>query len=241
VPLSYSLRGEFKAQSYGYKICYEQYGVEGDTRYLKFLFNLMADLVENYLQVLAWGGEAVPALQAIVTSDNHVLKSIAVQLLRDIGADTTYRLGRQAEELFCPRCLTHFAPQTIRLSWWQSVIYCGCRTCGQSRETLHSERLVALLDNDIALEAYNQNGNLHVNWLKRRHVFDFDRVAIIHATDEDVERFAVQVGNDTDLVRKPRYTTMPCVVSAECHLSENSIRILERMFGKVVVTNHAGA
>ena len=234
------LRGDFIVQLYGYKICYEQYGVEDDTRYLQFLFDLMVDLADNYLQVLAWGGEAVPALQAIAASDGHVLKSIAAQLLRDIGTETTQRLGRQAGLLVCPRCLTHFEAQTIRLSWWQSVAYCGCRSCGQSRETLHSERLIAMLDNDIALESYSQNGDLHVNWLERRHIFDFDEVQIVRATDEDVERFAVQVGNDTDPVRKPRYETMRCVLSSGCALSENTVRILERMFGEVVVVNHAG-
>jgi len=238
--LSYQLRGEFSVKSYGYKICYEQYGVEADTRYLQFLFDLMVDLAENYLQVLAWGGEAVPALQAIATGDGHVLKSIAIQLLRDISAETTQRLGREARWLYCPRCLTHFEAQTIRLSWWQSVVYCGCRTCGQSRETLRGERLIAMLDNDTALETYNQNGDIRVNWLERRHIFDFDQIEILHATDEDVERFAVQVGNDTDLVRKPRYATMQCVVSPRCHLSENTMRILERMFGEVGMTDHAG-
>lgn len=236
--LSFQLRGEFSVKSYGYKICYEQYGVEADTEYLQFLFDLMADLAENYPQVLAWGGEAVPALRTIATSDGHVLKSIAIQLLRDIGAVTTQRLGRQARRLYCPRCLTHFEAQTIRLSWWQSVVFYGCRTCGQSRETLRGEHLVALLDQEIALETYNQNGDLHVNWLERRHIFDFDQVQILHATDEAVERFAVQVGNDTDSLRTPRYATMQCVVSPECHLSENTMRILERMFGEVVLADH---
>ena len=63
----------------------------------------------------------------------------------------------------------------------------------------------------------------------------FDEVEIVQATDEDVERFAVQVGNDTDPKRKPRYQEMRCVVSPECRLSENSMRILERMFGAVEV------
>jgi hypothetical protein len=34
-------------------------------------------------------------------------------------------------------------------------------------------------------------------------LFDFDRVEIQQATDEEVERFAVQVGNDTDELSDP--------------------------------------
>jgi hypothetical protein len=65
-------------------------------------------------------------------------------------------------------------------------------------------------------------------------LFDFDQVEIIQASDEEVERFAVQVGNDTDLVREPRYREMICKIGPECRLSENTIRILEKMFGEII-------
>ena len=56
---------------------------------------------------------------------------------------------------------------------------------------------------------------------------------IIQATDEEVERFAVQVGNDTDPYREPRYEQMQCSVDPKCQLSENTLRILESIFGPV--------
>ena len=74
---------------------------------------------------------------------------------------------------------------------------------------------------------------LEVNWLKRRKLFDFDGVKIIRATDEDVERFAIQVGNDTDVTRVWKYKQMDCLVFAGSELSENTMRILRRMFGQV--------
>ncbi|MEJ2556606.1 MAG: hypothetical protein P8186_10325, partial [Anaerolineae bacterium] len=58
-------------------------------------------------------------------------------------------------------------------------------------------------------------------------------VEIILATDEDVERFAIQVGNDTDPYRKPRYRQMPCIVKPGCELSENTWRVLDSLFGQV--------
>jgi hypothetical protein len=84
-------------------------------------------------------------------------------------------------------------------------------------------------------EWVKQPEDWYINWLQRRELFDFSRVEIVQATDEDVERFAVQVGNDTDEWRKPRYKQIPCAVSAQCQLSENTLRILERMFGAVRV------
>jgi len=66
-------------------------------------------------------------------------------------------------------------------------------------------------------------------------LFDFEQVVIVTANDEDVERFAVQVGNDTDPVRRPKYAQMCCLVSPECALSENTVRIFRRTFGRVEV------
>jgi hypothetical protein len=92
--------------------------------------------------------------------------------------------------------------------------------------------VTAVLDNQAQAET-SQNGQvLQANWLIRRQLFDFDAVKIIQATDEDVERFAVQVGNDTDPRRQGRYKDMRCVVSSDCELSENTMRILERTFGE---------
>jgi hypothetical protein len=92
---------------------------------------------------------------------------------------------------------------------------------------------VAVLDASWGKVQAEEDGLLQVNWLIHRTLFDFDWIKIIQATDEDVERFAVQVGNDTDPFRKPRYHQIPCRVRSGCQLSENTMRILDRMFGQV--------
>jgi hypothetical protein len=70
-----------------------------------------------------------------------------------------------------------------------------------------------------------QDGLLQVNWLARQALFDFDQIEIIRATDEDVERFTVQAGNDTDAFRRPGYALMRCLIAPDCRLSENTLRI----------------
>jgi RNase P subunit RPR2 len=227
------LHGQFKPTTNGRTISYEETGIESNIIYLKSIFDLLVNMIEGYPQVLALGGEAVPALQQIAAS-RHTLKSVATQLLHDIGRETGFRLSSRVKNLFCPNCLTCFGTHEIHLSWWQSITYYGCRICGQSRGFLNG-RLVAVLNSQMETEKFKQNGVLRVNWLAQRKLFDFDEVEIVQATDEDVERFAVQVGNDTDPVRKPRYQEMRCVVSSECRLSENTRRILARMFGAVEV------
>jgi hypothetical protein len=80
-----------------------------------------------------------------------------------------------------------------------------------------------------------EGDTLRVNWLQRRNLFDFDEVEIEQATDEAVERLAMQVGNDTDPIRRPRYPEMHCTVATTCGLSENTLRILQRTFGDVAL------
>jgi hypothetical protein len=88
----------------------------------------------------------------------------------------------------------------------------------------------------MAAQPVQQGQTLRVNWLLRRALFDFDSVEIIAASDEEVERFAVQVGNDTDPARQPRYRKMECLIAAGCALSSNTVRVLRQIFGQVTVS-----
>ncbi len=235
IDLPYSLKGQIRVN--GQKVYYEQYGLENDVKYLQALFDLLSDLADAYATVVALGGEAVPALYEMATANGHVLREIASQLLAHIGRETTARLKHQAQDLLCPRCFVYCYAHTIRLHWWQSVTYYGCRACGQSR-VFQRGRVVAVLDNQLEAEQVQQDGVWRVNWLVRRSLFDFDEVVIVQASDEEVERFAVQVGNDTDPERRSRYKQMLCVVSPDCQLSENTMRILQRMFGNVPILSN---
>ena len=94
--------------------------------------------------------------------------------------------------------------------------------------------IVAVLDAGWESERERpQKDLLRVNWLRRQTLFDFDQIQIVQATDEDVERFAAQIGNDTDSWRRSHYRQMSCLINPGCQLSENTLRILQNMFGEV--------
>ncbi len=96
--------------------------------------------------------------------------------------------------------------------------------------------IVAVLDSNWADESERRGvDSLRINWLKREEVFDFDTIEIIQATDEDVERFTMQVGNDPDEWRRSGYRQMHCLVQPECELSTNTLRLLHSTFGEVQV------
>lgn len=147
--------------------------------------------------------------------------------------------------LWCSRCMVHCQWHEAVIDFvitksdsWEKIhetfTYYGCRICQNSRELFAFKgRMIAVLDNHMIEEQTETDQEMHLNWLKRRSVFDFDRVDIIQADDERVERFVVQVGNDTDPWRRPRYKEMLCQIDTHCHLSENTIRILKNTFGEV--------
>lgn len=208
-------------------VCYEQEGIENDSEYLGTLFDLLSDLAEAYSAVAALGGEAVPFLKKMLTLHHHEL--ITAELLGVIARNTTARVGDRAPQFLCPSCLTRYKAHKVLLTSSEDITYYGCRTCSQSREFLEG-RVVAVLDSRMGTERIQQEGTWRVNWLIRRDLFDFDEVEIVQATDEDVERFAVQVGNDTDEFRRSRYKEMSCNITLDCRLSENTLRILKSNF-----------
>lgn len=185
--------------------------------------------------LITMGDKAIDLLKEPATDESSPLHQTAIWLLNGIKAETTYQFAGRFEHILCPSCLTQFAVRFIDLSWNQAFSYYGCRTCGQSREFLkYSASVVAILNSDNHDETYRKHdGALWVNWLVWRKLFDFDLVRIIQATDEEIERFVMQVGNDTDPYRESRYKTMHCLIRPECRLSENSQRILQHTFGHI--------
>jgi hypothetical protein len=193
----------------------------------------LSDLAEVYPSLVAGGGEAAIQLQPVVADKKHPLRGVAISILEDIGLQARIRLRHRYSSLLCPRCLVSYSAHQIQLTWWKSVTFYGCRTCTQSQEFIEKPpQLVALLDQEAA-EQQQEDDFLKVNWLRYRRLFDFNRVEIVNATDEEVERFAVQVGNDVDETRRRNYQAVSCVIQSPCSLSENTIRILRGIFGHV--------
>ena len=193
------------------------------------------DWVERFIAtqlLITLGGAAVPHLQAVASQRASILRRKAIDLLRQIERETTAQLADQAMNLLCPRCLRRCGPHSVAVTWNMTINYYGCRMCGQSH-VLWPGQVVAVLDADMPGD-FERADPFRVNWLTRHFLFDFDEVEIIRATDEEVERFVVQVGNDTDPVRTGRYQHMPCRIGPDCHLSENTIRVLGSVFGTVV-------
>jgi hypothetical protein len=95
-------------------------------------------------------------------------------------------------------------------------------------------RVGVVIDSSMSEPYLVSAGVLSVNWLARRALLDFDSVEIISADEVDVEKFYVQLRNDTDAERRQRYKTMQCRVRQALELRHNTIHNLEAVFGEVV-------
>jgi RNase P subunit RPR2 len=231
---STSLKGPIYTEANGSQLYYEQLGIESDVDYLKSLFDILSNKADIHAEMVTIGGEAALVLQDIAQMTDSELRDTVIELLKGIAKKTTQELGHKAHRLVCPRCLARFGAFKLRLSWLETTSYYGCRLCHQSQEFLEVQ-VFAVLDQTMTTEQIKQNRTLQVNWFARRELFDFDGVAIVQATDEEVERFAIQVGNDMDRTRQARYKQIRCAVASECRLSENTLRILQRTFGELII------
>lgn len=233
-PLLKSITFEADGSYLSYEDSGRQYTIKEVQKIFHSLMDFTASYAECYAQALNLGGRAVPALQQIANTKNYKLQSIAVQLLEDIALITSQKLEQNAQNLLCFDCLTICTSHEVQLSSGAVLIYYGCRVCYQSDEFINFEKkVIAVLNSQVEkLQCQHEDG-LRVNWFICRKPFDFDQVEIVQATDEDVERFAVQIGNDTDLRRKPKYKQMLCLIHPDCKLSDNTIRILQQMFDEI--------
>jgi hypothetical protein len=143
---------------------------------------------------------------------------------------------KHPHQLFCRSCLARFQQQDDRPEGEGALSMPVCRLCGRAVHAVVDVReVVAVLDTEMSEELSCADGVARVSYLKRDAPFDFDRVEIVRASDYEVERFCVQVSNDSDPFRKGRYRKMRCLVAPGRRLSENTLRILRSMFGKVEV------
>ncbi len=230
--LSISIRGTITITARGHTIYYRQTDQELFSWQLEGLLDALCQLQERYADILATGGKIAPVLHPIAEDKTHPLRHVALRLLKDIGAETKFKYRHRITEILCPECLTQFSAHHLKLTWFVNpgvTIYYGCRVCSQSQEFIE-ETPILVLDRAMTEPQIFTADTLRVNWLLARRLIDCDQIEIIEASDEEVERFVVQLGNNTDPLRERLFKMVPVILSASCHLSANTHQMLERVF-----------
>ncbi|OPZ85641.1 MAG: hypothetical protein BWY76_01331 [bacterium ADurb.Bin429] len=176
------------------------------------------------------GGPAMEPLAQRLT-DRAQRREIR-RLLAAVSHDTCRRLGHDAARLLCPNCQTKCVARQAA-----GFRYYGCRTCGQSRDFLDGE-VVLMLDSLMPDARQRTPSAILVNWLRDNTLIDYDRIVIAHASEFEVERFGMLMGNDADDYRTERRKRIPVLVA--CPLEENALRVLRSIFGQVSMVDQRG-
>ncbi len=222
------------------QIQYEQFQIVNHKPTLQFLFNSLTTILNAYPELEHLGGKAILALQPVITDKNHCLQPLLKQWAEKIAYKTA-TLKPNLDHLTCQQCLASCTKHELELGWaFDTITYYGCRTCHHSNNFYPTDTVVAVLDSQMIDTVDYKNNILRVSWFTRRTDFDFSAVEIVNATDEEIERFAIQIGNETDGSRQARYKTMLCLVSAQAKVSPNSLKVLQHFFGQVTVENSKG-
>lgn len=173
---------------------------------------------------------ATDALLTALSGKDKKVQSSARSALEAISESAAPRV-----RLFlCRSCMTRFDSRPTDKRLLRKGRYYACRTCGKAVNAVPDIRTaVAVLDSEWGKDETREKDQIRVNWLNYRKLFDFDRVEIVSASDEDVQRLCVQVGNDTDEFRRKKYKQVTVTVSPACRIEENTLRILKSMFAEV--------
>lgn len=174
---------------------------------------------------------AVDVLVPMLFDPKEEFAALAFQTLSELNE----LLAPTAHALLCGKCLTRFIWKVARVGGVGEAPYLTCRQCGRAGNGLRAVNLVvAVLDAGMSAPCLIEHTTARVHALGRNGLFDFDGVEVVQASDYQVERFCMMVGNDTDPERSARYREMLCQVWHHATLSENSLNVLRSIFGRVI-------
>lgn len=187
---------------------------------------------------------AVDDLVPVLHDNNSTVKETGARALREIYK----HLKSQAKMLYCQECQARFEKKTAvyeiefknadgaKIQRSDSAPYWACRLCHKAARAMFGIRDVqAILDTSRNVTIETVPDGLQINFLALRTYFDFDNVYIIEASDDDVERFCIHLGNDVDDFRHGSYKTKQCQIASNVRLSNHTRRQLESIFKKVTL------
>ncbi|HEX2987774.1 MAG TPA: hypothetical protein VHS06_06335 [Chloroflexota bacterium] len=187
-------------------------------------------------------GAAVGPLLAQLQERDPELRQTAAHLLRRIAANTSPHFAADTAGLFCPRCLTVFHANRIRLGRTETITIHGCRSCYQRESAIvRPQQIIAVLDEHMDNDAECVDGTLRANAFVRDGSFDFDAVEIIGASHQQIERFVRLIADDKDALRRANYRGVRVLVRDTCRLTEYSLWLLKKVLGEVVIEGGGAA
>ena len=140
---------------------------------------------------------------------------------------------------FCINCFRRTEIHTAEKKWANGttslkIDYLGCRKC-KGNSSLSEEILNVVLMLDKSLEkTYIEDGSMvFVNWFRTKEPVDFDEIRILEADDDDIEKLAGNLLNDTDKGRRERIGIYKVYLNPKLELSPDKINLLKNKFNVI--------
>ena len=105
-----------------------------------------------------------------------------------------------------------------------------CRQCKKTSFGISVTNVALVIDQNATWKSKLVNGIFKLNLKLLEDLPDFNVVEIGHHTAEDIERFCIQIGNDSDMHRVPTYKKIAYRALPGISMSQKSIALLDKFF-----------
>ena len=129
-------------------------------------------------------------------------------------------------------CLSHLT-RLVKQTHSTGIVYAGCRTCGSTIFGIDTTSLILVLDKSYRSTLSREGSNCRVNWFRIMRMIDFDRVEIGDCSDDDIQSFCVEMGNETDPFRLGQFLRSTCALLPSASLSQSTLNLLKQRFRTV--------
>lgn len=155
--------------------------------------------------------------------DKREAKSV-LQSLKEAAKD-------QRKEVKDGYCLQHYARFDNTRS--SGIEYLGCRKCKSTIFGVQAPVVYLIIDRTMKTKMERFPDRIHLNHLALKQTVDFDHVHIGPCDSEDIRSLCIEIGNDTDPVRRKAYAKANCSIDAATSLNKDIYNLLSTHFRSV--------
>lgn len=171
------------------------------------------------------------SLIELMSQDNGDVKRLAseiVTLVYDI-------LEPDPATSLCSYCFNYFETRFHQIDMKTRIKTCVCRTCGKTGMILPEiHEVIAVLDKKMDEDFVHLPGIVRINWLKRRKMFDINRIVIKSASKTDFGELISALDADDFITRPGSRKDILCTISKKCKFGSSLVEKLRTLIGFVV-------
>ena len=174
-----------------------------------------------------------PLFEAYRKEKSNAVRNRLVEILEEL-VKLTHPFKDKYQTCFCPHCLRRFTEFKLKINFFKSLKYYGCRVCRGVKCIDEVGEVVALLDSHARHYLTVEDDVLLVDWLRKGIPVDFDRVLLVDASQKEILKFAREFDNDADNLNKGRKPVFE--IGKNCKVSKKMENLLSCSF-KLIHSN----